>query len=67
MSESPTLRTITFGLILHSTRAAKATGTARRRGCPGGTGARAREALAHVHKRLEVTIAELAKRMKITS
>ena len=46
-------------------RATQATSTAARRGRPRGTGARAQEALAHVHKQPGITIAELAKRMKI--
>ena len=45
---------------------AKAGSPARRRGGrPPGTGGRAQEVLAHVHKQPGVTIAELAKRMKI--
>jgi hypothetical protein len=59
------------------TRARRAaTGPARRprvssndgastRGRPRGSGARAQEALKHVHKQPGITIAELAKRMKI--
>ena len=46
-------------------RSAK-TGTAtKRRGRPAGTGARAQEALKLVHRYPGITIAELAKRMKI--
>jgi len=37
----------------------------RRRGRPGGTGARAQEALQHVREHPGITIAELSKRMKI--
>jgi ribosomal protein S25 len=46
-------------------RTARATATARGRGRPRGTGGRAQEVLAHVHKQPGITIAELAKRMKI--
>jgi ribosomal protein S25 len=49
-------------------RAAKASTPAtasRGRGRPRGTGGRAQEVLAHVHKQPGITIAELAKRMKI--
>ena len=46
-------------------RTAKAAAPARRRGRPRGSGGRAQEVLAHVHKQPGVTIAELAKRMKI--
>ena len=46
-------------------RTAKAAAPARARGRPRGSGGRAREVLAHVHKQPGVTIAELAKRMKI--
>jgi ribosomal protein S25 len=46
-------------------RTAKATAPARRRGRPRGSGGRAQEVLAHVHKQPGVTVAELAKRMKI--
>jgi ribosomal protein S25 len=44
---------------------AKGGSSARRRGRPPGTGGRSQEVLAHVHKQPGVTIAELAKRMKI--
>src|SRR5580658_6818901 len=47
-------------------KAAAAAGAATgRRGRPRGTGNRAQEALSHVHKHPGITIAELAKRMKI--
>ena len=46
-------------------RPAKAGTPARGRGRPRGTGGRAQEVLAHVHKQPGITIAELAKRMKI--
>ena len=46
-------------------RAAKATIPRRGRGRPRGTGGRAEEVLAHVHKQPGITIAEMAKRMKI--
>ncbi len=46
-------------------RPAKATSPAKRRGRPRGSGGRAQEVLAHVHKQPGITIAELAKRMKI--
>jgi ribosomal protein S25 len=55
----------TAGSAARRSRATKATSTARRRGRPRGTGGRAQEALAHVHKQPGITIAELAKRMKI--
>ena len=44
---------------------AKGASPARRRGRPRGTGGRAQEVLAHVHKHPGITIAEMAKRMKI--
>jgi len=44
---------------------AKASGAAGRRGRPRGSGGRAHEVLAHVHRQPGITIAELAKRMKI--
>jgi len=43
----------------------KAGTPARGRGRPRGTGGRGQEVLAHVHKQPGITIAELAKRMKI--
>jgi len=46
-------------------RAAEVTTPASRRGRPRGTGGRAQEVLAHVHTHPGVTVAELAKRMKI--
>jgi ribosomal protein S25 len=47
-------------------KAAKAASPATgRRGRPRGTGNRAQEALRHVHRQPGITIAELAKRMKI--
>jgi hypothetical protein len=45
--------------------AAAASAATGRRGRPRGTGNRAQEALSHVHKHPGITIAELAKRMKI--
>jgi ribosomal protein S25 len=53
------------GSAAKRSQAVKATGTVRGRGRPRGTGSRAQEVLAHVHKQPGVTIAELAKRMKI--
>src|ERR1019366_1682787 len=53
------------GSAAERSRAVKATGAGRGRGRPRGTGSRAQEVLAHVHKQPGVTIAELAKRMKI--
>jgi ribosomal protein S25 len=47
------------------TRSAKPGTATRRRGRPRGTGARAQEALELVHRHPGITIAELAKRMKI--
>jgi ribosomal protein S25 len=55
----------TAGNAAKRSRAVKATGAVRGRGRPRGTGSRAQEVLAHVHKQPGVTIAELAKRMKI--
>jgi predicted ArsR family transcriptional regulator len=46
-------------------RPAEAGTPARRRGRPRGTGGRAQEVLAHVHRQPGITIAELARRMKI--
>jgi len=46
-------------------RTAKAVTAAPGRGRPRGSGRRAQEVLAHVHKQPGITIAELAKRMKI--
>jgi hypothetical protein len=46
-------------------RTATAGTAARGRGRPRGTGGRAQEVLAHVHKHPGITIAELAKRIKI--
>lgn len=46
-------------------RAAVPSGAARRRGRPRGSGSRAQEALKLVHEHPGITIAELAKRMKI--
>src|ERR1019366_6970792 len=45
--------------------AAKSTATATRRGRPQGSGARAQQALKLVHAHPGITIAEMAKRMKI--
>src|ERR1019366_7783577 len=47
------------------TRSAKPGTATKRRGRPAGTGARAQEALKLVHRYPGITIAELAKRMKI--
>ena len=56
----------TAGSAAKRSRAAvRADGPVRGRGRPRGTGSRAQEVLAHVHKQPGVTIAELAKRMKI--
>jgi ribosomal protein S25 len=55
----------TAGSAAKRSRAVKANGAVRGRGRPRGTGSRAQEVLAHVHKQPGVTIAELAKRMKI--
>jgi ribosomal protein S25 len=55
----------TAGSVAKRSRAVKASGAVRGRGRPRGTGSRAQEVLAHVHKQPGVTIAELAKRMKI--
>jgi predicted Rossmann fold nucleotide-binding protein DprA/Smf involved in DNA uptake len=44
---------------------AKAGSGAARRGRPPGTGGRAEQVLAHVHKQPGITVADLAKRMKI--
>jgi ribosomal protein S25 len=55
----------TAGSAVRRSTPAKATATARRRGRPRGTGGRAQEVLAHVQKRPGITIAELAKHMKI--
>jgi len=55
----------TAGTAARRSRAVKANGAVRGRGRPRGTGSRAQEVLAHVHKQPGVTIAELAKRMKI--
>jgi len=44
---------------------AKAGSAARRRGRPRGSGGRAHEVLAHVHRHPGITVAELSKRMKI--
>lgn len=46
-------------------RAAVPSGAAQRRGRPRGSGSRAQEALKLVHEHPGITIAELAKRMKI--
>jgi predicted Rossmann fold nucleotide-binding protein DprA/Smf involved in DNA uptake len=46
-------------------RSAKTTVAARGRGRPRGTGGRAQEALKLVHKHPGITLAEMAKRMKI--
>ena len=46
-------------------RTATAGTAARGRGRPRGTGGRAQEVLAHVHKHPGITVAELAKRIKI--
>jgi ribosomal protein S25 len=51
--------------VVKRTRSAATGAATRRRGRPSGTGARAHEVLAHVHKQPGITIAELAKRMKI--
>jgi hypothetical protein len=48
-----------------STRAVAKSGSPARRGRPRGTGNRAQEALRHVREQPGITIAELAKRMKI--
>ena len=53
------------GTAAKRSRTAKASTTARGPGRPRGTGGRAQEVLAHVHKQPGITIAELAKRMKI--
>jgi ribosomal protein S25 len=55
----------TAGSAAKRSRTATTSATARRRGRARGTGARAQEALALVHKQPGITIAELAKRMKI--
>jgi ribosomal protein S25 len=55
----------TAASVAKRSRAVKASGAVRGRGRPRGTGSRAQEVLAHVHKQPGVTIAELAKRMKI--
>ena len=55
----------TAGSTAKRSRTATTSATARRRGRPRGTGARAQEALALVHKQPGITIAELARRMKI--
>ena len=55
----------TAGSAAKRSRAVKASGTGRARGRPRGTGSRAQEVLAHVHKQPGVTIAELATRMNI--
>ena len=48
-----------------SSRTAKASATDRGPGRPRGTGGRAQEVLVHVQKQPGITVAELAKRMKI--
>ena len=55
----------TAGSAAKRSRTSKASATARGPGRPRGTGGRAQEVLAHVHKQPGITIAELAKRMKI--
>jgi hypothetical protein len=55
----------TAGSAAKRSRAAKASTTARGPGRPRGTGGRAEEVLAHVHKQPGITIAELSKLMKI--
>jgi hypothetical protein len=55
----------TAGAAVKSSPVAKAGRAAVRRGRPRGSGGRAQEVLAHVRKQPGITIAELAKRMKI--
>ena len=55
----------TAGSGAKRSRPAKASTTARGPGRPRGTGGRSQQVLAHVHKHPGITIAELAKRMKI--
>jgi sugar-specific transcriptional regulator TrmB len=57
-----TRQTVTTAAKRSRTAANNGTGT---RGRPRGTGARAQEALKHVHAHPGITISELAKRMKI--
>jgi ribosomal protein S25 len=56
---------VAAGGAAKSSRASKASTTGRGPGRPRGTGGRAQEVLAHVRKQPGITIAELAKRMKI--
>ena len=51
--------------VVRRSSTARATGAAGRRGRPRGSGGRAHEVLAHVQKQPGITIAELAKKMKI--
>ena len=53
------------GSAAKRSRTAKPSTTARGPGRPRGTGGRAQEVLKHVHARPGITIAEMAKRMKI--
>jgi ribosomal protein S25 len=55
----------TAGSAAKRSHAVKADGAVSGRGRPRGTGSRAQDVLAHVHKQPGVTVAELAKRMKI--
>jgi ribosomal protein S25 len=55
----------TAGSAAKRSRTAKGSTTGRGPGRPRGTGGRAQEVLAHVRKDPGITIAELAKRMKI--
>jgi ribosomal protein S25 len=57
--------TRTAASVTGRTATAKASDGTKRRGRPRGSGGRAHEVLSHVQKQPGITIAELAKRMKI--